>query len=168
MHKTKFIFFVMLYLLMATATPGYSQFWKKKKEADKKETSSATPAAPPVSQKDLEASEAFYLDGLRYFMLEEYTKALERLTRASALNPHNAAIHYKLAETQVYLGKPTEAFTHSKKALELDPKNPYYYLLLAQLHTELKQYAEAAQAYNDLMRNVPDTEQYLFSLADLY
>ncbi|SNC75877.1 Tetratricopeptide repeat-containing protein [Hymenobacter gelipurpurascens] len=122
----------------------------------------------PLSEKDQEMSEAFFVDGLRYLMLEDYNKALERLLKAYALSPANAAINYKIAETNLLSGNLSDATNFAQSAVKLDPKNAYYYLLLAQIYTSQKQYDQAAKVYTTLIKDVPDSGNYLFNLADLY
>ncbi|HEX8351273.1 MAG TPA: tetratricopeptide repeat protein, partial [Hymenobacter sp.] len=53
-------------------------------------------------------------------------------------------------------------------AVKFDPKNAYYYLLLAQIYTSQKQFDQATKVYTSLIRDVPDSGYYLFNLADLY
>lgn len=156
-------------LAFLAAGEGQAQSSKKKKKAKREETQVAIPVPQPEpSEQEKQLSEALFLDGVKYFMLEDYKQALSLFQKAYSVNPNNAALNYKLAETYLLLDTPKLGMPFAQAAVAADPKNTYYYLLLAQLYTEQKQYAEAAQVYNDLMRNVPDTEQYLFSLADLY
>ncbi|MBB6613084.1 tetratricopeptide repeat protein [Pontibacter sp. Tf4] len=146
----------------ATAQSG------KKKGKAQQATATETPALQQPSEQEQQISESLFLDGMKHFMLEDYDKALQLFQKAYTLTPDNAAINYKLAETYMVLKNPRAATPFAQAAILKEPKNPYYYLLLAQLHTDQKQFTEAAQAYNDLMRNVPDSDQYLFQLADLY
>ncbi|MBC6611923.1 tetratricopeptide repeat protein [Hymenobacter sp. BT507] len=120
------------------------------------------------STREREQSEAYFVDGVRYALLEDYPKAMERLLKAYALSPNNAAISYKIAEVNMLTGNLKEATNFAQAAVRLDPKNTYYYLLLAQTYTTQKQYDQAAKVYISLIRDVPDSNYYLFNLADLY
>ncbi|MBO3269942.1 tetratricopeptide repeat protein [Hymenobacter defluvii] len=120
------------------------------------------------SSREREQSEAYFVDGVRYALLEDYSKAMERLLKAYALSPNNAAISYKIAEVNMLTGNLKEATNFAQAAVRLDPKNTYYYLLLAQTYTTQKQYDQAAKVYTSLIRDVPDSNYYLFNLADLY
>jgi tetratricopeptide (TPR) repeat protein len=90
------------------------------------------PAAPALSAKDKEVSEALFVDGVKYVTLEDYPKALDRLLKAYALSPDNAAVNYKIAEANLLSGNLRDATNYAQAAVQLDPKNAYYYLLLAQ------------------------------------
>ncbi|UOQ72640.1 tetratricopeptide repeat protein [Hymenobacter cellulosilyticus] len=121
-----------------------------------------------LSEKDREMSESFFVEGVKFVLLEDYNKALERLLKAYALNPTNAAINYKIAETNLLSGNLKDATNFALVAVKLDPKNAYYYLLLAQIYSSQKQYDQAAKVYTNLIKDVPDSGYYLFNLADLY
>ena len=124
--------------------------------------------APVLSAKDKEVSEALFVDGVKYVALEDYPKALDRLLKAYALSPSNAAVNYKLAEANLLSGNLRDATNYAQAAVQLDPKNAYYYLLLAQAQASQKQYDAATSTYANLVREVPNSGSYLFQLADLY
>ena len=126
------------------------------------------PPAAPLSEHDREVSEALFVDGVKYVLLEDYTKALERLLKAYALNPDNAAINYKLSEASMLSGNLRDAGNYAEAAIRLDAKNPYYYLLLAQIQASQKQYEAATSTYAALIKQVPNSGGYLFNLTDLY
>jgi tetratricopeptide (TPR) repeat protein len=125
-------------------------------------------AAPVLSAKDKEISEALFVDGVKYVTLEDYPKALDRLLKAYALSPSNAAVNYKLGEANLLSGNLRDATNYAQAAVQLDPKNAYYYLLLAQAQASQKQYDAATGTYATLVREVPGSGNYLFQLADLY
>jgi tetratricopeptide (TPR) repeat protein len=139
----------------------------KKRAKTNKELSTAQSIEQPTEQ-EMQISEALFLDGMKYFMLEDYQQALQLFQKAYTLTPRNAGLNYKLGETYLLLNDPRSALSFAQSAISLDQKNSYYYLLLAQLNTELKQFDAAAQAYNDLLKNIPGSNEYLFNLADLY
>ncbi|WP_081768502.1 tetratricopeptide repeat protein [Hymenobacter swuensis] len=142
---------------------------KERKElARRAAVDAAARQRPNLSEKDREMSEAYFVDGVRFLLLEDYNKALERLLKAYALNPTNAAVNYKIAETNLLSGNLKDATNFAQVAVKLDPQNAYYYLLLAQIYASQKQYDEAAQVYTTLIKAVPNSNYYLFNLADLY
>ena len=124
--------------------------------------------APGLTEREREQSEALFVEGVKYVLLEDYPKALERLLRAYSLNPDNAAINYKIAEANLLSGNLRDATNYAEAAVRLDPKNAYYYLLLAQVQASQKQYEGATKTYAALIRQVPNSGSYLFNLADLY
>ena len=121
-----------------------------------------------LSEREKEQSEALFVEGVKYVLLEDYTKALENLLRAYALNPENAAINYKIAEANLLSGNLRDATSYAEAAIRLEAKNAYYYLLLAQIQVSQKQYDGASKTYAALIKQVPNSNGYLFNLADLY
>ncbi|MBT9393302.1 tetratricopeptide repeat protein [Hymenobacter sp. NST-14] len=187
---SRFRAFIVLLLSLLVAGPGYAQqapaspqpaqskarkpkarrlTRKERKELARRATlDEITRQRVNLSPKDRELSESYFVDGVRFLLLEDYNKALERLLKAYAINPTNAAINYKIAETNLLSGNLQDATNFARTAVKLDGQNPYYYLLLAQIYTSQKQYDEAAQLYNTLVQTVPNSGYYLFNLADLY
>ncbi|WP_266203108.1 tetratricopeptide repeat protein [Pontibacter kalidii] len=168
---TTFRNFILATCCLALLATGESTAQSSKKK--KKAKAAQEAPAPPVevqapSERDRQVSEAMFLDGMRYFMLEDYQQALQLFQKAYTVTPNNAALNYKIGETYLHLKEPKSAMPFAQAAVNLEKKNAYYYLLLAQLHTELQQYDAAAQAFNALLANVPNSNEYLFNLADLY
>ena len=126
------------------------------------------PAVAALSPREREMSEALFTDGVKYVILEDYPKALERLLKAYTLMPDNPAVNYKIAEANLLSGNLRDATGYAEAAVRLDAKNPYYYLLLAQAQASQKQYEAATATYASLVREVPNSGSYLFQLADLY
>lgn len=129
---------------------------------------SVAPKVAALSPKEREIGEALFVDGVKYVILEDYPKALERLLKAYTLLPDNPAVNYKLAEANLLSGNLRDATGYAETAVRLDAKNPYYYLLLAQAQASQKQYEAATTTYASLVREVPNSGNYLFQLADLY
>ncbi|WP_084523831.1 tetratricopeptide repeat protein [Adhaeribacter aquaticus] len=170
MILSKYFFVPCLGLALLLAGPGYGQKKQKKNKAE-------TPAEQPLSfaQKDKkldnrekEASESFFIEGMKYMMLEDFPKALERFQRAYAINSSNAALNYKIAQTIMQMGRANEALPFAQAAVNIDSSNPYYYLLLAQLFGGQNRYDDAIKVLTKLTKELPNTDQYLFQLADLY
>jgi tetratricopeptide (TPR) repeat protein len=115
---------------------------KEQRELDKKlaEARTRRAAAPPLSEREREHTEALFVEGVKYVLLEDYTKALENLLRAYALSPDNAAINYKIAEANLLSGNLRDAANYANAAIRLDAQNAYYYLLLADIQVRQKQY----------------------------
>ncbi|MGV3505001.1 MAG: tetratricopeptide repeat protein [Adhaeribacter sp.] len=160
---------LLLSLALLVAGPGYGQGKKKKEKKEKKEASQQLPeTARPLDAAGKEASESFFIEAMKFMMLEDYPKALSNFQKAYSIEPNNAALNYKLAETIMLMGRPKDAVAFAQTAVKLDAANPYYYLLLAQLFSGQQRYEEATQTLTKLTREVPQTDQYLFNLADLY
>ncbi len=107
----------------------------------------------------------------KYFILEDYAKALAYYQSALELSPENPTVHYKMAEVLSKSKKEEDhrlAITSVENALRLDKKNKYYYLLAANLYSEVNDYAKAEQTLETMLKEVSGTEEYLYELAAMY
>jgi tetratricopeptide (TPR) repeat protein len=146
-------------LLLAPHFSAYAQREKRKK------TESATDAA--IASE----SESFFTEGEKFFILEDYAKALLYFLRANELNPANSAIAYKIAEVLIKSGKDEDfkkAEVYIEQALRLEKKNKYYYLLASNIYNSLGQFGKSTQVLEALTKEIPETEEYLYELASIY
>jgi tetratricopeptide (TPR) repeat protein len=119
----------------------------------------------------LREAEFYFTEGEKFFILEDYAKALVYYQRALEITPENATIHYKIAEVLSRSNKPEELLRASfsiENALKLEKKNKYFYLLAANIYGSLTKFDKAAWAYETLLEEVPGSEEYLYELAAVY
>lgn len=145
---------------------GTSQFTATAQK--KKDKGNAEGVPQEISDNDKLEAEYYFIEGEKYFMLDNYQKAFEYFMMAYEKEPDNAAINYKLADVLTQNNELVKALGFATAAVELNPTNKYYYLLTANLYTSMSSFNEAATTYEALLANVPDTEQYLFELAAIY
>ena len=119
----------------------------------------------------LREAEFYFTEGEKFFILEDYAKALLYYQRALEITPDNATIHYKIAEVLSRSNKQEELLKASfsiENALKLEKKNKYFYLLAANIYGSLTRFDKAAATYETLVQEVPGTEEYLYELAAVY
>jgi tetratricopeptide (TPR) repeat protein len=134
---------------------------QKKKKADQ---------ATPGSLKAREA-EFYFTEGEKYFILEDYAKALVYYQKALDILPENGTLHYKIAEVLSMGSKEDDIIRASlsiEQALKYERKNKFFYLLGASIYSNLSRYDRAAQVYETMLNEIPGTEEYLYELAALY
>ena len=159
----KYILYLYTSLIIAftlgSATSAISQKDKKKNPTDL------------VSSARLREAEFFFIEGEKYFILEDYTKALLYFQRVVELNPDNSAVHYKMAEVMSKSTKEEDlikASTSIENALHLEKKNRYFYLLASNIYASLNNFPKAEQTLETMMRELKGTEDYLYELAAYY
>ncbi|MDD1441462.1 tetratricopeptide repeat protein [Dolichospermum sp. ST_sed3] len=131
--------------------------------------------AQPPEQRSLEArlreAEFFFTEAQKYFILEDYAKALAYFQRVAELNPTNATVHYKIAEILAKGAKEEDLVKASQSievALKYEKKNKYFYLLASNIYAGLGEFGKATNALETMLVEVKGTEDYLYELAALY
>ncbi len=107
-------------LLVVFSSNVWAQRDRKKKETE-----------PQSAEMQLQA-ELFFTEGEKFFILEDYAKALYYYQKSLEINPANATVHYKIAEVLAKSEKPDDRLKASisiQQALQLDKVNKYFYLL---------------------------------------
>ncbi len=147
--------------MLVNFSPAHAQRDKKnKKQTDFK-----------PSDARLREAEFFFTEGQKYFILEDYTKALLYFQRVVELNPENGTIHYKIAEILAKSNKQEDFVKASlsiENALKFEKKNKYFYLLASNIYSSLNNFDKAEKMLEMMMDEVKGTEEYLYELAALY
>jgi predicted membrane-bound spermidine synthase/cytochrome c-type biogenesis protein CcmH/NrfG len=86
--------------------------------------------------------------------------------KADALPVPEPLHHYYMAESYVASISYDRALSELEKAIELDPKNPRFYLLQAKIYLEQDKSSEAAKAAFKAMERDPDTASEVLSMSD--
>ena len=121
-----------------------------------------------LRQKDLTQAEYYFTEGMKFYILESYSKAIELFQRALEINPTASGVNYTIAEAYARSGKYIEALRYAERALNLDATNKYNFLLVAHLYEQEKKYPQAIKIYQEMFKKLPDTEEYLFELGSIY
>ena len=122
-----------------------------------------------VSAEDLKRqAEYYFTEGVKYFILEDYTKSVAGFQKSLELDKDNDVVYFKLAEIYHRTNQPENAEEAIVKALSLEAENKFYYLLAVDIYTTTGKLDEVADIYLRLMQNTPDSDQYLISLAAVY
>jgi tetratricopeptide (TPR) repeat protein len=149
-----------LLILLAVLLPETAQSQKKKRGGEES----------PQGIR-LREAEFYFTEGEKFFILEDYAKALVYYQRAQDINPDNGTIHYKIAEVLSKSSKQEDLVKASmsiEQALKLERENKYFYLLSATIYNSLGRFDKAAEAYESMMAKVKGTEEYLYEVAAVY
>lgn len=129
-----------------------------------------TEAVQASANRSREA-EFYFTEGEKFFILEDYAKALTYYQKTLEIAPDNATVHYKIAEVLMQNERPEDlqkAAVSIENALRLEKKNKYFYLLGANIYASLARFDKAAQTYEKLIANIPGSEEYLYELGAVY
>ena len=90
-------------------------------------------------------------------MKRQHEQAIAAAERAVGLNPNGADAYCQLANITHQSGKPVEAIDLLKKAMQLNPFPPSYYLMfLGSAHLSVGQYEEAIDALKKAIHLEPN------------
>ena len=144
---------------MLLSCPSFAQ--RKKKAADDTQASGIK----------LREAEFYFTEGEKFFILEDYAKALLYYQRTLEITPENATVHYKVAEVLSQSNKQEDLLKASisiENALKLEKKNKYFYLLAANIYNSMTAFDKAAAVYETMVKEIKGTEEYLYELAAVY
>lgn len=139
---------------MITTHNSYAQKTKSKKDKPR--------------DAQLREAEFFFTEGEKYFILEDYSKALALFQKSLEINSDNATVYYKIAQIHSEGGDLPKALTNINAALEIDGNNKYFYVAAADIHTQLGDFGKASETYEEMIAKLPNTDLYLFELAAIY
>ncbi len=149
---------ILLLLLFLPLTLIYGQ--KRKKNQD--------PADTTLSRSQILKAQSEMVSGMKFFVLEEFPKAIKHFEASLKTDPNNDAAHFQLGRIYFQQQALTKAMASAQKALILDPKNPYYYQLLAQIQQQSGDLPAATATYQALIQQTPPRTEYYDDLAMLY
>lgn len=140
---------------------GNSAVAQKRKRGD-------SPSLASVKSRE---AEFYFTEAEKYYILEDYSKALDYYQKVLEINPESATVHYKMAEV-LSRGNRTDDMLRAslsiEQALKLERKNKYFYLLGANIYMGLSRHERAAQLFEGMLHEVPNTQEYLYELAVIY
>jgi len=140
----------------------------------KKESNKNTDSIPSRSQNQqlLEMAETsfgiYFIGGCSARMKGNLEEALELFKRCLQLNPSSAAALYEMATVHKLLAANDLALNYAKQAVQQEPKNIWFQLLLADCYRTLKQYTNSVKVHEQLVKFYPENLEFKENLAIEY
>lgn len=119
-------------------------------------------------QSELAQAEYYFTEGMKYYLLDNYTKAIDYFQKSLEIEPDNAGSNYAIAQSMAKTRSFQQAIPYAEKAAKLNTSNKYYYTLLADLYTRDKKYSQAVKVYQDLIKITPNDPEAYIELANLH
>lgn len=113
-------------------------------------------------------AEYAFSEGMKNYILGNYSQALSYFEEARKLGGDNAALNYMTAKIYTFRDKPDIALQYAEKALKMDDKNKYYFLLVAEIYERKQDFSEALKIYKKLIAEIPKSDEYNYNLAEIY
>ena len=106
-----------------------------------------------------------YIEGVRARQLGDPALAEARFQDVLRADPNNASSYFELARLRFEAGDISRAIPFAQRASTIEPDNPYFIELYADMLTLTNQYDKAADAFKKLVQLRPDNPESYFQLA---
>lgn len=110
----------------------------------------------------------YFYDALSAKAQGNYDEALNLLQHCHALDSTNAAVLSELSGFYNVLQDKGKAAVFLQKAVDKDPDNYYYNMMLGSLYKDLDRKEEAIDIYNKILKAHPEKIDVFMSLAEVY
>lgn len=127
----------------------------------KTQSSAPSQTASTISEANYIAARESFEEGVKYYVLEDFSKAANRFEATVSTLPDNAAAHFKLAESLTNTKQYEKAVVHAEQAVKIDPDNLYYTLLYAKLLKGTNKSPKAIEALLKYYQSHPKNESLL-------
>jgi tetratricopeptide (TPR) repeat protein len=156
-------------LVCGLSLASFAQKPKKDRDKtkDKNKTTTENTFTPTGEQSKAEA-EYYLVEGMKFYMIDDFEKALEHLQKALVLSSGSAAIHFKLGETYFKLKNYPQAENHAQEALNTDKTNKYYFILLANVQLAQQKSEDAIRTYQSLIESKAGSPEYYYEIAQIH
>ena len=131
---------------------------KKDKDKDTKE----------LNDFQIKERKAAFMDGNKQKVLENYEAATENYQKAIRIDPNHDASMYELARIYQMQNRPDDAILLLEKAILINDQNSWYYLLLADLYKQSRQFDKVVEVFEKLTEKFPGRIEYRYDLALTY
>lgn len=161
-------FIQVLKLLLLTVIILYGSLSQIQAQRNQKNNKNSSKEEIEDQESSNRASEFYFIEGEKFFILEDYAKALGSFQKCLEFTPDNAAVYYMIAKILLVNEQYDQAETNILKSLEFEPDNKYYYLTATEIFTAGGDFEKAAEYFEKMVDRVPNTDEYYLELAGLY
>lgn len=158
-HILKTILFAML--MPVLSVPALAQ---KSPKAKKTKTAKSSFTPKVLSEEDRIYFEAYFIEGMRYYLIGQTKVALSFFDKAYSLDQTNGGLNYQLSKVNASLSNNARALLNAQTAVKSDDKNQYYLIQLATVYETQSNFEEANKAYKKLVSDFPNNEPYYYQI----
>ncbi len=109
-----------------------------------------------------------YAEAIRQKLLGNAAQALELFEKSIELNPESDAAYYQIAQIVSNNDDNLNARKYLKKAIEIQPGNFWYNVMMAGLYYQVHNTDSTIIYYENALKYYPEKENLLMNLANLY
>jgi tetratricopeptide (TPR) repeat protein len=168
-YRSLFTFLAVFLLCFCTTLPAMAQKkkHKKKNKLSKNEKLLREEVKLVLDEREQRFAEQLFIEGMKFYVMEEYPKAIDKFEESRKVNPKSATTFFQLGKAYLNLEKPEKALFYAETALKIDDKNTYHYFLLIAVYSALQQDENTEKMHKSLIK-IEAKEEYYFELASFY
>lgn len=157
MKKIKNLLFLSIAILFLASCSSKSKLAKENSKATQKEYTSS----------ELKI-DGLFLDACTQKQLSNLDKAIELFDQVIALDNSYAAAYFEKASILFNRKEVKGAIDLTQKAIDLQPKNTWYRMQMAEIYLIISDYTNAAKVFEDLIVLNPEEKEYYLQLLQIY
>jgi len=109
-----------------------------------------------------------YVEAIKQKLMGNGGEALKYLEHCAKIKPKSDAVYYQMAQIVISGGDAKNGKKYTKKALELDPENIWYMMMLAGIYYQEHNLDSTILYYEKAIKSYPDKEDLKITLGSLY
>lgn len=133
-----------------------------KAKSPKASKSSFTPKV--LSEQDRIYFEAYFIEGMRYYLIGQTSAALSFFDKAYSIDQTNGGLNFQISKVNYSLANYPRALITAQNAIKSDSKNQEYLIQLARVYEAQNNFEEANKAYKKLITDFPNNENYYYQI----
>jgi tetratricopeptide (TPR) repeat protein len=155
MKIKKYIYCLLLLIILAAAIPSCNKM--------------NVPATPgSVKEYDSLAFDYFFVEAIKLKLMGNAGESLKFLEQCLRINPENSAAYYQMSQIVMANGDINNGKKYLKKAIDKEPGNLWYLMMLAGTYYQEQKLDSAIMYYEKAISNHPEKEDMKLTLANLY
>lgn len=112
-------------------------------------------------------SEHYFTEGMKFYILDDYSQAEQLFRKALEINQDQAAINYMMSKTAMSRKDYNQAAYFAEKAVKHNNEIEHYYLQLADVYREQANLDEAIKVYRKMVDAFPAKQENYMTLASM-
>ncbi|MCH8486220.1 MAG: tetratricopeptide repeat protein [Candidatus Cyclonatronum sp.] len=133
-----------------------------------------SPAAPvitdsaAVQQQNQAEGRRLFVKGITEFEFENYEEAAALLIQAREKLGPGAGLDFSIAESLMEVGNVIDALYYAESAVELDPANKWYRVMMAEIYLQNGRSADSIAQLETVLETSPADLEVLYNIAEIY
>lgn len=121
--------------------------------------------APKVlSEQDRVYFEAYFIEGMRYYLIGQTNVALSFFDKAYSIDPTNGGVNFELSKINQSLSNNARALITAENAVKSDSKNIEYLIQLARVYEAQSNFEGANKTYQKIVSDFPGNDAYYYQI----